>query len=39
MPYIDLWYLDNVVVHTPRVTNIHVSPSGSYEFLREAELR
>ena len=39
LPYIDLWYLDNVVVHTPRVTNIHVSPSGSYEFLREAELR
>jgi peptide/nickel transport system substrate-binding protein len=39
LPYIDLWYLDNVVVHTPRVTNIHVSGSGSYEFLREAELR
>jgi peptide/nickel transport system substrate-binding protein len=39
LPYIDLWYLDNVVVHTPRVSNIHVSPSGSYEFLRDAELR
>jgi peptide/nickel transport system substrate-binding protein len=38
LPYIDMWYLDNVVVHTPRVTNIHVSPSGSYEFLRDAEL-
>jgi peptide/nickel transport system substrate-binding protein len=38
LPYINLWYLDNVVVHSPRVRNIHVSPSGNYEFLRTAEL-
>jgi peptide/nickel transport system substrate-binding protein len=39
LPYIDLWYFDNVVVHTPRVANVHLDPSGSYEFLRHAELR
>ncbi len=38
LPYINLWYLDNVVVHSPRVRGIHVSPSGNYEFLRTAEL-
>jgi peptide/nickel transport system substrate-binding protein len=39
LPYIDLFYLDNVVVHTSRVANVHIDPSGSYEFLRYAELR
>ncbi|MCI0355722.1 MAG: ABC transporter substrate-binding protein [Acidobacteria bacterium] len=38
LPYIHLWYLDNVVVHSPRVRGIRVSPSGNYEFLRTAEL-
>ncbi|MGH9509052.1 MAG: ABC transporter substrate-binding protein [Terriglobales bacterium] len=38
LPYIHLWYLDNVVVHSRRVRGIHVSPSGNYEFLRTAEL-
>ena len=39
LPYIDLWYLDNIAVHAARVTNVHVNPSGNYEFLRQAELR
>lgn len=38
LPYIHLWYLDNVVVHSQRVRGIHLSPSGNYEFLRTAEL-
>ncbi|MGH9555848.1 MAG: ABC transporter substrate-binding protein, partial [Terriglobales bacterium] len=38
LPYIHLWYLDNVVVHSRRVRGVHVSPSGNYEFLRTAEL-
>jgi peptide/nickel transport system substrate-binding protein len=38
LPYINLWYLDNVVVHSRRVRSLHVSPSGNYEFLRTAEL-
>lgn len=37
-PYLHLWYLDNVLVHTSRVTNLHVNPSGSYDFLRTARL-
>jgi peptide/nickel transport system substrate-binding protein len=38
LPYINLWYLDNVLVHSRRVHGIHVLPSGNYEFLRTAEL-
>jgi len=38
LPYINLWYLDNVVVHTRRVQGIEISPSGNYDFLRTAEL-
>ena len=38
LPYINLWYFDNVVVHTARVRNIELSPSGNYEFLQKAEL-
>ncbi len=38
LPYIDLWYLDNVVVHTRRVQNIKLNPAGNYDFLRTAEL-
>jgi len=39
LPYIDLWYFDNVAVHSPRVAHIRLNPSGNYEFLRQAELR
>lgn len=35
---VNLWYLDNTVIHSRRVTNIHPDPSASYEFLRRAEL-
>jgi peptide/nickel transport system substrate-binding protein len=38
VPYIDLWYLDNVLVHTCRVRNIKLDPAGNYDFLRTAEL-
>ncbi len=38
LPYINLWYLDNVVVHTNRVHGIELGPAGSYDFLRTAEL-
>jgi len=39
LPYLDLWYLDNVLVHTPRVTNLPLNPAGNYDFLIDAELR
>jgi peptide/nickel transport system substrate-binding protein len=38
MPYIDLWYLDNVLVHTRRVSNLKLNPAGNYDFLRTAAL-
>jgi len=38
LPYINLWYLDNVLVHTRRVRNLKLNPAGNYDFLRSAEL-
>jgi len=38
LPYINLWYLDNVMVHTRRVRNLKLNPAGNYDFLRTAEL-
>jgi len=38
LPYINLWYLDNVLVHTRRVRNIKLNPAGNFDFLRTAEL-
>ena len=38
LPYINLWYLDNVLVHTTRVRNLRLNPAGNYDFLRTAEL-
>ena len=39
LPYINLWYFDNVMVYSQRVRNLRLNPSGDYEFLRTAELR
>ena len=38
VPYINLWYLDNVMVHTKRVRGIQLNPAGNFDFLRTAEL-
>ncbi len=38
LPYINLWYLDNVLVHTKRVRNVTLNASGNYNFLKTAEL-
>jgi peptide/nickel transport system substrate-binding protein len=38
LPAINLWYLDTVIVHNRRLTNVIPSPSGSYTFLESAEL-
>lgn len=38
LPYINLWYLDNVLVHTNRVRNLRLNPAGNFDFLRTAEL-
>ncbi len=39
VPYVDLWYFDNVLVHTRRVQNATLNPSGNYDFLKTAELQ
>jgi peptide/nickel transport system substrate-binding protein len=38
LPYINLWYLDNVLVQTNRVRGIQLNPAANYDFLRTAEL-
>lgn len=38
LPSINLRYLDSVVVHNRRLTNVIPSPSGSYRFLETATL-
>jgi len=38
LPYMNLWYLDNVLVHTKRVKNLTLNPAGNFDFLRTAEL-
>jgi peptide/nickel transport system substrate-binding protein len=39
LPYINLWYFDNVVVYSKRVGDLELNPSGNYDFLRTAELK
>jgi peptide/nickel transport system substrate-binding protein len=39
LPSIPLWYPDNVVLHTTRLTGVVVRGDGSYDFLRTATLR
>ena len=38
LPYVNLWYNDNVLVHTRRVHGLTLNPSGNYDFLKTAEL-
>jgi peptide/nickel transport system substrate-binding protein len=38
LPYINLWYFENVMVHTRRVRNLTLNPPGNYDFLKTAEL-
>lgn len=38
LPAVNLWYLNTIVVHNRRLTNVVPAPSGSYEFLENAEL-
>ena len=38
LPYINLWYLNNVMVASRRVLNLRLNPSGNFDFLKTAEL-
>jgi peptide/nickel transport system substrate-binding protein len=39
VPSVNLWYYDNVLVHTRRVRNVTLNPSGNYDFLKTVELQ
>ena len=38
LPAFNLWYIDTVIVHNRRLTNVQPAPSGSYPFLETAKL-
>jgi len=38
LPYVNLWYFDNVLVHSGRVRNLQVGSAGNYDFLKSAVL-
>ena len=38
LPGIPLWYPDNVVIHSARLTNVTLNQGGSFDFLRTAAL-
>jgi len=33
VPYISLWFNDNICVHRSRITNVNLSPIGDFDFL------
>ena len=39
LPYINLWYLDNVLVHTNRVHGIELNPAGQLQLLAHRRTR
>ena len=38
LPSLNLFSLDNVIVHTARLHNVHSDPAGNYDFLRDAAI-
>ena len=38
LPYVSLWYLDNVAVFNKRLHGMTISPSGDYDFLNQITL-
>ncbi len=36
-PYLSLWFTDNICVHRKRITNVQLTPSGDYDFLRNID--
>jgi peptide/nickel transport system substrate-binding protein len=34
VPYLSLWFMDNISVHRKRISNVQLSPTGDYDFLR-----
>jgi len=38
LPYVSLWYVNNVCVANKRVQDIHLTPAGDFDFLKEVKL-
>ena len=38
LPYVHLWYLDNVAVYHRRLTGLQLFPTGNYDFLTQIQL-
>jgi peptide/nickel transport system substrate-binding protein len=38
LPYISLWYMDNVVIYNKRVSGMTLYPAGEYDFLADIEV-
>jgi peptide/nickel transport system substrate-binding protein len=39
LPYVSLWFMDNVSVHRKRISDLQLSATGDYDFLRSIEAR
>jgi peptide/nickel transport system substrate-binding protein len=39
LPYVSLWFMDNVSVHRKRISDVQLTPTGDYDFLRSIEAR
>jgi peptide/nickel transport system substrate-binding protein len=39
LPYFSLWFMDNVSVHRKRISDVQLSPTGDFDFLRSIEAR
>ena len=39
LPFINLWYLDNVMVYSRRIANVEMNPEGNYDFLIHVKLK
>ena len=37
LPYISLWFMDNISVHRKRISDLELSPTGDYDFLRSIQ--
>lgn len=37
LPYINFWYMDNVMVHTTRIRDLEIPLSGNYDYLTTAQ--
>jgi peptide/nickel transport system substrate-binding protein len=39
LPYLNLWYLDNVCLHRRALSNVRLTPAGDYDFVADILLR